>query len=124
MTGPEFFEFLRSNIDQPSVITLAPGPWMLKVSLDDKHAADLVLQLYEVMSDTDRVDKAENILLNGALKRFGDHLKADVPLEECWHQTDVRAFLYAWWWIVFWAAQEIPPDKPELEKRVGELGER
>jgi hypothetical protein len=81
MTPKEFLNQI-SNIKEPTVITLKPGPISLTVNLSDGMAARLIMWLMENMPEDTTEGQMENVI---------DAAK---------------------WWLVFWASAVEVKDVP------------
>lgn len=102
MTLTEFLEGL-AQVDGPTTLTMSPGPYTLNLNALDGRAARILLKLQEeIVTDETTLREAEGILIHNALRR----MDPDRLHDDGWYTEDARAFLYAWWWLVFWASQE------------------
>ena len=102
MTFKEFLEEL-AKVDRVSEMELSPGPYILQVNETDGQAAKILMRLDEMIEDDTKLKEGEAILMYNAMR----HMDADRILEDDgWYTEESRVFLYAWWWLVFWAAQK------------------
>ena len=108
MTLDEFLEEL-SQVDDETTMRLSPGPFSIRVGEHDARAALVLRKLDGQMEPDTKLREAEAILMWNALKamlKAANETPEDEWSDEAWYTDEVRDFLYAWWWLVFWASQE------------------
>ena len=104
MTFEQFLDGLTKITENEKELKLSPGPFTLKVGNLDAEAARILLRvLSEKLEPETLLKDAEAILIGGALEAIVLRELENAGSE--WLTDDVRAYLYAWWWLVFWAAQ-------------------
>jgi len=101
MTFREFLEEL-AQVDRLSDMELSPGPFILQVNEVDGQAARILMQLDDMIDDDTKLKHGEAILVHNAIR----NMDPDTLHEDGWYTDESRAFFYAWWWLVFWAAQK------------------
>jgi hypothetical protein len=112
MTFEQFLDELAKTTADKPIMHLSPGPFAIKIGSLDAKAAKILQVLDKKLKPETPLRDAESILIAGALEEIVQKMESG-DNGGGWYTDETRAYLYAWWWLVFWASQVTEDESKE-----------